>query len=316
MATQNKSVELSRLINPASRVGESSAVITSTSDAVRDGIELMTDGIDTGNYEKNPVVLWMHDNRSIPVARATNIYRNNDDQVVADFEWNDNDDFARQVRDAWRDGFLNATSVSFMVHEWTYNEDTDAVRAIRSELLEFSIVTVPADPGALATVRSAFGIQGDKMTDERDATETRAQDTKDQTVDQKDLSAVNIIEQVRAEIREELRNEAKTVLEEAQREAEAARKAAETDALVRSNYVPENFDIEGKTTREILQAYTGMHEESRNDDNLIGAAEMLSKIKQKKSADVVVTSESHSPRSKKISATELKRKRGLRVNSN
>jgi hypothetical protein len=46
-------------------------------------------------------------------------------------------------------GFLNATSVGFQPVEWTYNEDHGGYDFIRNELLEHSVVPVPANPEAL-----------------------------------------------------------------------------------------------------------------------------------------------------------------------
>lgn len=88
----------------------------------------------TGQYLRNPVVLWMHDQRNLPVARTTSLQR---EGAVweAEFEFLPGDDRAERVQNAWERGFLNAASIN-------WDEDTN-------ELLEWSFVGVPADPDAL-----------------------------------------------------------------------------------------------------------------------------------------------------------------------
>ena len=67
---------------------------------------------------------------------------------MAEFEFLDDDPFAQRIRNAWDKGFLQAASISWMPLE-SRPAASGSLRDIRSELLEWSIVSVPADPDAL-----------------------------------------------------------------------------------------------------------------------------------------------------------------------
>src|SRR6266545_3513559 len=49
------------------------AIAISTEDPDRDKDTLALDGWDLRNYRRNPIVLWAHDYKSLPIARATSI---------------------------------------------------------------------------------------------------------------------------------------------------------------------------------------------------------------------------------------------------
>lgn len=125
----------------------------------RDGIELVLEGLDTVNYLKNPVVLWAHDSTGhtesagLPIGRTLGLEKT-DGKLVADFEFLGDDPFAQRVKNAWDKGFINASSIAWMPTETeeTSKEDKAAWRDVKSELLEWSLVAVPADPDALRDV--------------------------------------------------------------------------------------------------------------------------------------------------------------------
>ena len=122
----------------------------------RDGMSVDLDGMDFSNYEKNPVVLYAHDHLGrtesggLPIGRTLRLARTSDGHIRADFEFLAGDAFAARVRNAWEQGFLRGASIG-----WRPLETRPAgrgARAVRSELLEWSIVAVPADPDALRDV--------------------------------------------------------------------------------------------------------------------------------------------------------------------
>ena len=135
----------------------------------RDGIGIDPDSIDFSNYEKNPVVLYAHDfmgrteSGGLPIGRTLKLVRAADGQIRADFEFLDGDPFAARVRNAWDRGFLRGASIGWRT------EPTG--RGAKSELIEWSIVAVPADPDALRdayhTVISAL-IDGPAPSDDAD----------------------------------------------------------------------------------------------------------------------------------------------------
>ena len=138
----------------------------------RDGIGINPDTIDFSNYEKNPVVLYAHDfmgrteSGGLPIGRTLKLVRAADGQIKADFEFLEGDPFAARVRNAWDRGFLRGASIG-----WRTEPAARGGRSPKSELIEWSIVAVPADPDALRdayhTVISAL-IDGPDPTDDGD----------------------------------------------------------------------------------------------------------------------------------------------------
>ncbi len=138
-------------------VGEDAHSVTIFANELsRDGMSVDLDGMDFSNYEKNPVVLYAHDHLGrtesggLPIGRTVRLARTSDGHIRADFEFLEGDAFAERVRNAWEQGFLRGASIGWRPLE-TLPSGRGA-RAVKSELLEWSIVAVPADPDALRDV--------------------------------------------------------------------------------------------------------------------------------------------------------------------
>ena len=131
--------------------------IISTGAIDRDSEILVPRGADFNQYLKNPVVLWAHDYWSQPIGRAMWIKRQGN-SIIAKMQFADTQE-AEDVYQLFKGGFLSAFSVGFRVldsREPTvddikkYPEWKDARRVfVKWELLEFSVVPVPANPEAL-----------------------------------------------------------------------------------------------------------------------------------------------------------------------
>tara|TARA_Y100000310_G_scaffold290566_1_gene317865 strand:+ start:1498 stop:2322 length:825 start_codon:yes stop_codon:yes gene_type:complete len=138
----------------------------------RQGPDLSIEGLQTENYMRNPVVLWSHDMSGkteaagLPIGR-TNRMTNTDGKIEVDFEFITDDPFADRVRNAWDKGFLQAASVSWLPLESEQGEDGNQ-RDIRSDLLEWSIVSVPSDPDAIRQAHSRMmeGLLTERVDDE------------------------------------------------------------------------------------------------------------------------------------------------------
>ena len=119
----------------------------------RDGVIVEPEGMDFSSYEKNPVVLYAHDmsgrteSGGLPIGRTLKLVRTSEGHIRADFEFLSGDTFAERVRNAWNQGFLRGASIAWRAIE--SSPTGRGLRIIRSELLEWSIVAVPADPDAL-----------------------------------------------------------------------------------------------------------------------------------------------------------------------
>ena len=114
----------------------------------RDGLDLSMNRFDMNAFMRNPVMLWMHGREpargALPIGRWQNLART-EDTITGESVFDQDDDFALNVERKYRDGYLNAVSVSWIPYsesnEWRY------------DLLEASAVSVPADPDALALGR-------------------------------------------------------------------------------------------------------------------------------------------------------------------
>lgn len=118
------------------------------------------------NYQENPVVLWAHDCEEPPIAKALSI-QEDEKGLFAEFKFDEESDFAMKVFSLYARGFMNAFSVGFNPERWIFEaiEGTDrkGIVWVSAELLEFSAVPIPANPGALVMredadfIRKSFG---------------------------------------------------------------------------------------------------------------------------------------------------------------
>jgi HK97 family phage prohead protease len=104
-------------------------------------------------YVKNPVVLFVHNNKSIPVGSASNV-RVEGGQLLATVTFA-TEDVNEEAEDVWRAvkaGLLRGISVGFIPHSyrWEMLNDEEIMVLSDLELLELSICPVPSNPDALA----------------------------------------------------------------------------------------------------------------------------------------------------------------------
>ena len=136
-------------------VGDVFSVTIFANELSRDGVSVDIDGMDFSNYRKNPVVLFAHDysgttgSSGLPIGRTVSLARTPDGRIRADFEFLSGDPFADRVRNAWNRGFLRGASIGWRAIEARPSERGRGLRIVKSELIEWSIVAVPADPDAL-----------------------------------------------------------------------------------------------------------------------------------------------------------------------
>ncbi len=134
-------------------------ISTGTVDRERDTIAVA--GWDLRNFLRNPVVLWGHDAEALPIGRAFDVgIEGNALKASVRFIPTDTPErgqFAEAVYRLARQGFLGATSVGFRPLKWEFTEDAErgaddwfpGIDFQQQELVEFSVVTVPANPEAL-----------------------------------------------------------------------------------------------------------------------------------------------------------------------
>jgi HK97 family phage prohead protease len=124
------------------------AIITTSSvDRYNESID--TQGIDTSSYMNNPVVLYGHDYSGLPIGKAVKLTQMKN-KIKAQFQLAvDEYPFAATVYAMIKSGYLNAVSIGGRVREWSDDYKT----IMQMEMVEFSVVPVPANQEALITSR-------------------------------------------------------------------------------------------------------------------------------------------------------------------
>ena len=136
----------------------------STNDLDRHGTIVEPSGIDTRNFQQNPVFMWGHDaygGDSAPdlenvLGRVVD-FNTSSDSFDIGVEWADHDR-AVMARDLVRAGFLSGVSVGFIPDPEGMTtravDGHDVPVYTKTELVEVSLVPVPSNPNAIAIMRS------------------------------------------------------------------------------------------------------------------------------------------------------------------
>lgn len=132
-------------------------IVGSTAHKDRQGESIEPEGFDLKNYKKNPIVLPAHDYHQPAIGRATNV-KIKDGQLVFKIEFPQEgvNPLADVYRKLYKGGFMNASSVGFLPVEWRDGDGKgkDPYRTYtKVELLEISLVSVPANPNALLSAK-------------------------------------------------------------------------------------------------------------------------------------------------------------------
>jgi len=107
------------------------------------------------NFKNNPVVLWAHNQSLPPIGRS--IHMEEDDKgLLATTQFDEKSEFAMQIFGLFERKFLNAFSVGFIPKEFIVepmdgDEERKGLVWTNAELLEYSAVSVPANPGAVVS---------------------------------------------------------------------------------------------------------------------------------------------------------------------
>lgn len=118
--------------------------VASSEGTKRDGLDLKAGDWEFTNYMRNPIVGWSHDYvNHLPIGRGVPGFEGTN--MILDATFDRADPFAAEVERKVRAGFLNAVSVAW--------NDVEIGGRVVHDLLEVSVVQVPADPQALAISR-------------------------------------------------------------------------------------------------------------------------------------------------------------------
>lgn len=113
------------------------------------GLVILTSGIDTAKFERNPVMLYMHERKTV-VGRWENI-RKDGKRLLADAVFDDSTPLGVQVKNQVEKGFLRSASIGVEIIE---KETVNGVETVtKSVLTEISIVDIPSNSNALKLYR-------------------------------------------------------------------------------------------------------------------------------------------------------------------
>lgn len=143
---------------------DSTRVILTKESPDRDGEIVLISGLSLDNYNKNPVFLWAHNDKELPLGKIDNIVVESQEGVkclVGDIVWSEAHEKAQQVKQLFDEGALRAVSIQFLFSDYIrlsdnnpYNAPEGTVVITKSELLEVSAVPIPANAEALAIAKS------------------------------------------------------------------------------------------------------------------------------------------------------------------
>lgn len=138
-------------------------MIISTSRLNSYGSRVITAGIDITQYEKNPVLLWMHrrsfsSNSPLPIGRVENL-RFDGDALKGTPVFDEKDPFAKQIADKWEGGFLKMCSAGLDIVETSVDPvhllpGQTRATVLRCKLTEVSIVDIGSNDDALQLTNS------------------------------------------------------------------------------------------------------------------------------------------------------------------
>lgn len=150
-------------------------VVISTPSLNSYGTRVLTSGIDIEQYNRNPILLYMHrrgEREDAPIGRVDDVHIEGD-KLVGSLVFDEKDDFARKVAQKWADGFLRMVSAGLTIIELS---DDPAVllpgqrrmTITKSKLDEVSVVDIGANDDALALYNAEGGritlAQGDDLS--------------------------------------------------------------------------------------------------------------------------------------------------------
>jgi len=126
--------------------------VASTSSPDRYGDVVDQKGWDLSAYNRNPVVLFNHNPSQMPIGKGRAYVEN--EQLMLEVEFDQKDEMAKTIEQKVRDGYINAVSVGFQPSKTIARSSLPSDHPYHgksgsyfqaSELLEVSIVTIPAN---------------------------------------------------------------------------------------------------------------------------------------------------------------------------
>jgi HK97 family phage prohead protease len=165
--------------NIATNNGVIENVVGSTAVTDRMGDIIEQSGWKLSNFKVNPVILYGHNAREerMPIGKALKVWiegkGSKNAKLMFNIQFDLQDSFAAEVYRKIKDGFLNTVSVGFQPFEWEELDPDNwfgGLRFLEQDLLELSVVPIPANPQAVIPMKS-FAATDKRFTpvEEKDA---------------------------------------------------------------------------------------------------------------------------------------------------
>lgn len=162
------------LVSEVKENGIVSVAVATDASIDRDGEIVDPKGLDTQNFERNPVLLWAHDYRQEPIGKVLEIRKEGDRVLFQPQLAIDISPRAKMYFEMIKAGILSAFSIGFIPKEWSDRDNGSGGKNrvfTKSELLEISLVPVPANPNALVLARS-FASKMEGSAEEKETAES------------------------------------------------------------------------------------------------------------------------------------------------
>ncbi|MEM9338726.1 MAG: hypothetical protein AAGA66_08370 [Bacteroidota bacterium] len=134
----------------------SKRIVLSTERKNSQGFRTRTSGIDLGQYEKNPILLWMHyrpegksKDEILPIGNGVDIQINGDEVSFVPL-FDDTDDFALKLYNKYENGTLRACSAGLEPVKW--DKDGSDIWLVKSRLVEITLCDVGSNDDSLPKV--------------------------------------------------------------------------------------------------------------------------------------------------------------------
>ena len=149
-------------------------MIGSTAGIDRDGESIDPTAWDLKQFKKNPVILPQHDYRKPAIGKAKDV-KMVDGKLTFKIEFPEDgvNPEADIYRKLYKSGFMNASSVGFIGKEWVDGDGKKSPfrKFTKVELLELSLVSIPANPEAITQAKAFLSeaevkfLEGEKSSD-------------------------------------------------------------------------------------------------------------------------------------------------------
>lgn len=129
----------------------------------RQGERVDVGGWELDNFIKAPRLLWGHDHQKLPVGKVTDVWieKSATPRLMFKAQFQTVTEFGKAVKKLFEQGFLNTFSVGFKPIDSEHDEDVKSgIKFTKQELLEISVVNVPANPEALTLAYKSLQTDG------------------------------------------------------------------------------------------------------------------------------------------------------------